>query len=156
MAKKKVGRPNLYKSRIEPYLDLITDLKAQGKDDEYIFKLLNVSSRTYYTHKSIIDEFSQSYKKGQDRLLDSLEATLYELALGKATKKTVKTKTGAYGELISTDEVIEYLPPDKIALFFAMTNISDKWKHKQEVSTNNNIDTINAIKELSETIDEAE
>ena len=42
MAKKKVGRPNLYKSRIEPYLDLITDLKAQGKDDEYIFKLLNV------------------------------------------------------------------------------------------------------------------
>lgn len=155
-AKKKVGRPNLYKTRIEPYLDLIARLKAEGKDDEYIYTLLGISERTFYTHKSIIDEFSQSYRNGDDVLLKEIENSLYELALGKAVKRTSITRTSAEG-MISYEEKIERLPPDKVAAFFVLTNRrSDEWKHKQEVINTTPGETIEAIKELTDTINETE
>lgn len=158
MAKKpkKLGRPNLYTSRIEPYLDLIAKLRAEGKDDKYIYTLLKVSERTFYTHKSIIDEFSQSYENGNDIVLKKIENSLYELALGKAVKRTSITRTSAEGA-ISYEEKIEYLPPDKIAAFFVLTNRrGDDWKHKQEVVNPSVDETLEAIKELSDKLDETE
>lgn len=156
-AKKKTGRPNSYKTRIEPYLDLIARLRAEGKDDKYIFTLLGVSQRTFYAHKSVIDEFSQLYKDSGEITLKNIVNSLYDLALGKAVKRTITTRTGAYGELISKDEKIEHLPPDKIAAFFVLTNrLSDEWKHKQEVVSISNEETIGAIKELNDTINETE
>lgn len=154
---KKTGRPNLYATRIAPYLDLIARLRGEGKEDKYIYTLLGVSERTFYTHKSIIEEFSQSYKSGKEVLLDQIENSLYELALGKAVKRTITKRTGAYGELLTQDEKIEYLPPDKIAAFFVLTNQrGEEWKHKQEVMNTAPNETLDAIKELNDTLNESE
>lgn len=153
---KKNGRPNLYDTRIAPYLDLIARLKAEGKDDKYIYTLLNVSQRTFYTHKSVIDEFSQSYKNGTDDLLDEIENSLYDLALGKATKRTTIIRKDADGQVTSQEERVEQLPPDKIAAFFVLTNRrNDEWKHRNESTVKTSDDTINAIKELTDTINES-
>lgn len=152
---KKIGRPNSYKNRIEPYLDIIADLRAKGKDDEFIYKLLGVSKSTFYAHKSVIDEFSDLYKAGEDIMLKNVVNSLYDLALGKAVKRTITTRKGADGEVISQDEKIEYLPPDKIAAFFVLTNrMSEDWRHKQEI-INDNDEMIEAVKDLTLTINES-
>ncbi len=159
MAKKvkKNGRPNLYATRIEPYLDIIADLRAKGKTDDFIAGMLGVSKRTFFTHRSKVDEFLQIYKNADDILIKEIENSLYDLALGKAVKRTITTKKGAYGEITSQEERLEYLPPDKIAAFFVLTNRkSDEWKHKQEVINTTPGETIEAIKELTDTINETE
>lgn len=156
-APKKNGRPNVYDTRIAPYLDLIAQLKADGKTDEYIYKLLGVSKTAFYAHKSVIDEFTHSYKNGDDALLDEIENSLYDLALGKAKKRTVTIRKDGEGNIIGEDEKIEHLPPDKVAAFFVLTNRrADEWKHKQETVIDTNTDTIDAIKELSDTLNETE
>lgn len=158
MAKKpkKNGRPDLYATRIEPYLDIIADLREKGKTDDFIAKMLGITKKTFFTHRSKVDEFLQIYKNAEDVLLKEIENSLYELALGKAVKRTSITRTSAEGA-ISYEEKIERLPPDKIAAFFVLTNRrGDDWKHKQEVINPSVDETLDAIKELSDKLDETE
>lgn len=155
MAAVKGAKTNLYKKRIEPFLDTIADLKKSGKSDDYISKLLGISRKSFFTHKSKVDEFYTLYNESKNTLINQLETTLYDLALGRAKKRTVTVKKTPSGEYDSEEEKIEYLPPDKISLFFALTNLAgDKWQHKREIM-NTNEDAIEAIKELSNTINES-
>lgn len=151
------GRPNLYATRIEPYLDIIADLRAKGKTDEFIADMLGITRKTFFTHRSKVDEFLHAYKNADDIILRDIENSLYELALGKAVKRTVTTRKDGYGQILTIDEKIEHLPPDKIAAFFVLTNRrGDEWKHKQEVTNTTPDETIEAIKELTDTLNETE
>lgn len=154
---KKNGRPNLYKTRIEPYLDIIADLRAKGRTDQFIADMLGITRKTFFTHKSKVDEFLHVYQNADEVLLDEIENSLFELALGKATKRTMITRKDADGNITSQEERVEQLPPDKIAAFFVLTNRrNDEWKHRNESTVKTSDDTINAIKELTDVINESE
>lgn len=154
--KNKGGRPNLYKTRIEPFIDVIADLRAKGRTDEFIADLLGISRKTFFTHKSKVDDFLHAYKNADDILLNNIENSLFDLALGKATKRTVTIRKDADGNVTSQEERIEHLPPDKIAAFFVLTNRkADEWKHRQETTVETNTEAISAIQELTDTINES-
>lgn len=151
------GRPNLYATRIEPYLDIIADLRAKGKTDAFIADMLGVTRKTFFTHKSKVDDFLHVYEKAEDVMLTNIENSLFELALGKAVKRTIITKTDSMGRVINKVERVEQLPPDTTAAFFVLTNRrGDDWKHKQEVVNPSVDETLEAIKELSDKLDETE
>lgn len=155
--KNKGGRPNLYKTRIEPYLDIIADLRSKGRTDEFIADMLGITRKTFFTHRSKVDEFLHAYRNADEVLLQNIENSLYDLALGKAIKRTITRRTGALGELISQDEKIEHLPPDKVAAFFVLTNRKgDEWRNKQEITNTTPDETIEAIRELTDTLNETE
>lgn len=127
------GRPNKYITNIEPYLNEISILRSTGVEYDKIARMLNIAPSTLYKHKVEIEAFSESTKKGTDVLVDKLEATLYDLALGRIIKTKTKKAYDADGNFRIVEEVEETLAPDNVSLFFALTNLApDRWKHRQQ------------------------
>lgn len=118
--KSKGGRPNVYDTRIAPFLDVITLLKEEGKTDYFIAKLLKINQSTLITHRKKIEEYSQAYTQGQQRMVDRVEATLFDVAMGRTQRKVIKVRKNAEGKITSTEETIEMLPPDVSAIIFLL------------------------------------
>ena len=129
----KGGRPSVYETKIKPYLHQIHALREQGFNHDDIFPMLNIASSTYYKHKKEIEEFSELLKKGDESLIEQLEKSLYQRAIG-GMKKVVTTTTETQRGTSTTIREEETEPSD-VALFFALTNLApDKWKHKQDLT----------------------
>lgn len=134
------GRPNVYEEKVKPHKRAIIAMRESGIDYTEIAKLLNVARSTLFKHRNEFEDLSDSTKKGDSQLIDKLEATLYDLALGRV--KTTKTKI-----IYNPDNTIrhkeiteEQLSPDRVAVFFALTNLApDKWKHKNEITLPDNV-----------------
>lgn len=135
------GRPSAYDNKIQPYLREIGILRSKGIVYGQIAKMLNIAESTLYKHKADIEEFTEALKKGNAELIDELEATLYDLAKGKVTRKKTKIEYYPDGNIRSKEETEEQLAPNVAALIFSLTNLApDKWNNKQEVNLDINDD----------------
>lgn len=133
------GRPSKYDTHIKPYLREIRQLRAIGTEYSKIAKMLHIGESTLYKHKADIEEFVESIKKGDEQLIDEMEATLYDLARGNVVRKKVKINYNTQGEILNKEETTEQLAPNLGALIFSLTNLApDKWKNKQEVNLESN------------------
>lgn len=133
ITKRPIGRPSIYTTHIQPYLDIILILKQEGKNDEYIAKLLKVSTFAFVKYKKQIDEFTMAYTQGQQRMVDKAEATLFDVAMGRVQRRMVKVRKDAKGNITSTEETIESMPPDISAIIFILKG------HRRSIYNNKDI-----------------
>lgn len=147
MSKNKGGRPSVYSTKIKPNLKLIALLRNHGIYHDDIAKMLNIAPSTYYKHKKEIEEFSESSKKSDESLVEKIEASMYDLALGKAKSTKIEYRYNEIGEEIAVKKTVEHLPADKVAQFFVLTNLApNRWKHKQENTiTDENDDIVDSF-----------
>jgi hypothetical protein len=145
------GRPNKYITNIEPYLSEISILRSGGIEYEKIAKMIGIAPSTLYKHKLEIEEFSEATKKGTNILVEQLEATLYDLALGRVVKKKTKIIYDAEGKIRGSEVNEETMTPDNVSLFFALTNLApDRWKHRQQVEEDTDEEQDKDMDELHE------
>lgn len=129
----KGGRPSVYETKIQPFLHQIHILRSSGLDHEQIWPMLNIARSTYYKHKKEIEGFSDLLKKGDEDLVEKLEKSLYQRAIGGMKKVVTTTTETQRGKSTTIRE--EETEPSDVALFFALTNLApDKWKHKQDLT----------------------
>lgn len=139
------GRPSKYETHIKPYLKEIQILNENGVPLERIAKIYGVADSTLRKHKREIEEFSTVYKKIVDGKVEKYEYALDDLALGRA-KEVTETHVFTYdeqgNEILKEKRVVtKTLAPDKVAVFFGLTNKApDKWSHKQELNLEVNDD----------------
>lgn len=142
------GRPSKYDTQLKPYIRYIGHLRKEGMLYKDIAKMLNIAESTLYKHKSEIEEFTEAIKKGNDQLIDELEATLYDLAKGRVVRKKKKIEYFPDGRIKSREETEEQMAPNVAALIFSLTNLKpDKWSNKQEVNLEVNDDVAPSLKE---------
>lgn len=130
---KKNGRPSVYETRIAPYLDVISYMKSEGKTDDFIAKMLGISKNTLVTHKSNIDEFFVAYTQGKEKMVDKIEATVFDIAFGRTQRKIYKERKNAMGQITFTETTIENIPPLFSAVEFILKGLrKEVWNDKVE------------------------
>lgn len=152
--KKKIGRPSVYDTRIKPNLKLIHTLRANGYTHMQIIKLLDISETSYYKHKAEIDEFTESFKKADATLINQLENSLYDLALGRAQKvvEVNKETIDMNGNIRDIKEKrVETLAPHATSIFFALNNLDgSNWKHRNEHTHNFDEENMKEVKSFTD------
>jgi hypothetical protein len=95
-------------------------------------------------------------KSGKECLIEDLEDTLYQKALGKCTIKKVKTiesldpRTGEM-KIVRQETQEDTVAPDSGALIFALKNLaSERWQDRRIVD--NNISNVEQLKAIAETL----
>lgn len=163
MAKKGRGRPSKYVSHVEPYLDRIPKLRRQGLTEEQIAFKLGVGYTTFKDYKKLYPNLASALKTGRMELIEDLENTLYQKALGtiKVTKvKNTYSRNSRTGEMLldKKEENIDQLSPDTGALVFALKNLDPgHWADKREyVDTGNFDSSLSLIKDIVNKVDDDE
>jgi len=155
----KRGRKGKFYTHVEPYLKRIPKMKHQGMTDAQIAFKLGVAEHTFSRYKGKHPQLKQALSTGRMQLIEDLEETLYQRALGKCVTTKTKTSTtydsngnavGSYTETIE-DQVV---PSDR-AIIFALKNLkSDQWTDVQQVidntRDNQTKEVVDAIKSFSD------
>lgn len=150
------GRPNKYKTHVEPYLDKVKEM-ALVMNEEQIAKTLNVGTTAFYEYKKKYPELREALKKGRRELVYELRSTLIQRAKGYdyTETKTVTEKlkvpenvraalisTGVKPEDIDNAKVIKtevtkkHLHPDIAALNLALKNYDkENWANDPQMLT---------------------
>lgn len=148
------GRPNKYKTHVEPYLDKVKEM-ALVMNEEQIAKTLNVGTTTFYEYKKKYPELREALKKGRRELVYELRSTLIQRAKGYdyTETKTVTEKlkvpenvraalisTGVKPEdidnakVIKTEVMKKHLHPDIAALNLALKNYDkENWANDPQL-----------------------
>lgn len=148
------GRPNKYKTHVEPYLDKVKEM-ALVMNEEQIAKTLNVGTTAFYDYKKKYPELREALKKGRRELVYELRSTLIQRAKGYdyTETKTVTEKlkvpenmraalisTGVKPEdidnakLIKTEVMKKHLHPDIAALNLALKNYDkENWANDPQM-----------------------
>lgn len=158
-AQKKRGRKSKWETHVKPYLDRIPKLKHQGLTDEQISFKLGVAVATFSKYKLQYKELKDVLSTSRMELIEDLEETLYQRALGLC--KTTKTKSSTTydsngNEVGSYSETTEdQVAPSDRALIFALKNMkSDHWTDVQQVidntRDNQTKEVVDAIKSFSD------
>lgn len=148
------GRPNKYKTHVEPYLDKVKEM-ALVMNEEQIAKTLNVGTTAFYDYKKKYPELREALKKGRRELVYELRSTLIQRAKGYdyTETKTVTEKlkvpenvraalisTGVKPEDIDNAKVIKtevtkkHLHPDVAALNLALKNYDkENWANDPQM-----------------------
>lgn len=148
------GRPNKYKTHVEPYLDKVKEM-ALVMNEEQIAKTLNVGTTAFYEYKKKYPELREALKKGRRELVYELRSTLIQRAKGYdyTETKTVTEKlkvpenvraalisTGVKPEDIDNAKVIKtevtkkHLHPDIAALNLALKNYDkENWANDPQM-----------------------
>lgn len=137
MAKR--GRKEKYESHVQPYLDRIPVWRRQGMTEEQIAHKLGIGLSTIQLYKKENIELLDALREGTAELIEKLEETLYNRAIGidyEETKTYVELTPDSKGKETKEKKKIErikkWLAPDVDALKFALKNLhSGKWKEKQ-------------------------
>ena len=141
-----MGRDEVYYSKIEKYLEEITEWKKEGKTESQICARLNITVATFNKYKKRHAELREAIAEGNKRLVEEVESSLYKRALGfQNTVTKIYSKEDNKG--ITRKQVVQEIQnvlPDVTAIIFTLTNLSnDKWKHKREMELNNSDIKIN-------------
>ena len=127
----------LYKVKIKPYLDEISEYHKSGYSEKSIAKYLQVSYNSFLKYKNKYTEFSECLQSGRNELIGELERAVYKRALGKY----ISTKVEQFFDIIGGEKALvrekhttETLPPSESMLKYALQNLTDEWKeHSSEV-----------------------
>ncbi len=78
------GNPNKFYTNVQPMLPFISQWIAEGKTDDQIFNILEVSSASWYRYKEEQPELQEVYRIGKSSLVMKLEKRMYEKILTKS------------------------------------------------------------------------
>jgi hypothetical protein len=119
------GRPNKYKTHVEPYLDKIKEM-ALTMTEKQIAQCLGVAYSSFMEYKKDYPELLEALKKGRQDLVIELKSALIKKALGfeYSEKKTVKE----FGAVVREEVTVKHTQPDVAALNLLLKNYDkDNW-----------------------------
>ena len=146
------GRRSFYPTKVEPYFEEIKKWRKEGQTEENIAKLLGIGYRTFNDYKKRYPQLVQVLKVSTNSLVEELEETMFQMALGKRTiieteKIIQKDRDGRQTTKIR--EVTKEIPPHPTLLIFSLKNLApEKWNDYAVV---NNITKVE-LEKLSEDI----
>jgi hypothetical protein len=147
-----MARPSLYESKVQPHLDEIKKMIANGMTEEQVSNAMGVNYRTFNRYKKSYAELCQALKKGKQDLVYDVEESLYRKARGffttkKITRKYMEDKQGNKVGGAEVTETITEHAPDLGSIVFTLKNLSpDKWKERIEHSIDGNKEMSDAVR----------
>jgi len=111
----KGGRPQVYETKIEPRLNEIGEMFSRGLTRSAVADVLGVSVETFRKYERTQEALAAKIALSKSHGAAMMVNALFELATGKATAKTVKTKTYDDGRTV-VEEIVETLPPNLAAI----------------------------------------
>ena len=165
MKKKKGGRPNKYKTHVEPRLIEIEGWARDGLIDEQIAKNLGVAYSTFREYKKKYLALSAALKRGKEVIDREVENALLKRALGyeceeitqervlkKDTKGTPMTDLHGFPiyEMVTTKTIKKEVVPDTTAQIFWLKNRKpETWRDKHEVDHDGTVNIRNPYEGLT-------
>lgn len=138
----------------EDGLMLIEAMARDGLSDEQIAKRCGVTATTLYEWKKRFPEISEALRRGKEIVDIEVENALYKKCIGYnvPVTKHFKLKEIQYDEstgkkISEVEELVEveetmHIPADTTAQKFWLANRRpDKWREKQQVDVNADVDT---------------
>ena len=125
------GRPQKYKTHVEPHLAEIADM-ALTMTEEQIAKTLGVSYSAFRRYKEEYKELSDSIKKGRTELVRDLRSTLIKKAKGFSyeERKTIVE----HGNVVREEIITKTSLPDVAAINLALKNYdADNWANDPQI-----------------------
>ena len=112
------GRPNKYKTHVEPYLEQIKDL-ALTMTEEQIAETLGVAYSSFRVYKQQYSALNDALQKGRKDLVAELKSVLIKKAKGfiyeeKTIIEEINPETGEM-EIVRRETKIKYAQPDVAA-----------------------------------------
>lgn len=136
MAKK---RKSLYETNVLPKFDQIKEWRSAGQTEANIAKLLGVSYASFQVYKKQHEEFQELLSESKKILIEQLERTMFECALGKIKVRETKKFIQQNGdkEQVRVEETVKELPPNPTLLIFSLKNLcSEKWGEHVDINAN--------------------
>lgn len=132
MSDKPLGRPTLYKKE---YDNIVYHLAKDGKTENEIAVVLDVSIDTITEWKNVHENFSASLKKGRAEHDDGMVVnSLLKRAKGFRRKIQKLDKDG------NVVELEEEVPPDATSMIFWLKNRQSKyWRDRQDIEHSGNL-----------------
>ena len=137
----KVGRKNVYDSKIKPKFEYIKAQLGRGASEKQVANAIGVGYSTWLKYKSENEEFQEFLKKDVDRseLVDDLRSALVKKALGfnyeerKVTTQEIQLEDGGTkipAKVIRTEIMTKYSPPDVASINLALKNYDkENWSN---------------------------
>lgn len=125
------GRPNKYKTHVEPYLDKIKEM-ALTMTEKQIAKTLGVGYSSFREYKRQYPALTSTLKKGRQELVMELRSILIQRAKGfhYEEKKIIKE----YDEVVREERTIKKSLPDVAALNLLLKNYDkENWANDPQM-----------------------
>lgn len=125
------GRPNKYKTHVEPYLDKIKEM-ALTMTEKQIAKTLGVGYSSFREYKRQYPALTSTLKKGRQELVMELRSVLIQRAKGfhYEEKKIIKE----YDEVVREERTIKKSLPDVAALNLLLKNYDkENWANDPQM-----------------------
>ena len=129
-----MGRKSIYESKVLPKFADIKKWRESGQTEQNIAKLCGVAYPTFCLYKRRYPDFCELLKTSKEVLIENLEHTMFEMALGhisvKETKKFIQQSIDGK-QNIRIEETTKELGPNATLLIFSLKNLaSEKWNEK--------------------------
>lgn len=133
-----------YERIVIPNFEKIKELRHAGQTEPNIAKYLGIAYNTFREYKKQHPEFQKLLDDAKGTLVENLEQTMYQMALGKVkvteTKKYIQR--GADGEdKTRIEEIVKDIPPSVPLLIFSLKNLAgDKWRDSPQDVTMSDVE----------------
>lgn len=131
----KMGRPEIYATQIEPYLDQIAEWYKTMTVRQIAAKL-GVSKTSLYKYAKEYPELQAALDNGKAGLVDDLQSAIKKKALGytyeETTVKVVESDKNGYEQVTTT--VTKHMPPDLGSIHLLLKNLDPNW-HDADMTT---------------------
>lgn len=131
------GRKHQYFIKVQPNLDRIIAWRKQGMTEAQIYTKLGIASSTWEKYKLEFVELMEVLKNSKEILIEQLEASLFQIAMGYEYEESKETKVlSASGDVLEKRQEVQKKQslPNMGAIAFALKNLShEKWKDKRDV-----------------------
>lgn len=148
-----MGRPSAFKTIIEPNLNKIKQWRKDGHTEKSISKLLGIGYTTLNDNKVKYPLLMEALKTSTGSLVEDLEKSLYQIAMGgfttkKTTRKYIEVNGVIQNGIVEITDTIEEHKPNMAALAFSLKNlVGDKWQDKMNHTVDNE-EMSNAVREF--------
>lgn len=125
------GRPQKYKTHVEPYLEEIKQM-CLTMTEKQIAETLGVAYSAFRSYKKQYQALNDALKKGRQTLVMELRSALIRRAKGFEVTETKKIYE--YGCLDRLEISTKYYPPDVAALNLALKNYDrENWANDPQM-----------------------
>lgn len=125
------GRPNKYKTHVEPYLEEISEM-ALNMNEAMICKQLGVGITAWNDYKKKYPQLIEALRKGRRKLVTDLRSTLINKAKGFSYNEKKIVKEG--GEIVREEIYTRMSLPDVAAINLALKNYDpDNWSNDPQL-----------------------
>lgn len=127
-----MGRPEKYKTHVEPYLDEIKEM-CLTMSEEQIADTLHVGYSSFRLYKQKYPALADALKKGRKTLVMELRSALIKKAKGFHEVAEVREITKGDGTT-TVEKITRYYPPDVAALNLALKNYDrENWANDPQM-----------------------